>query len=352
MKNSIVSLIIITVINLLGYNKIDINEFKNNNYTWSDYKWNYIWWWAMNLAWNELNDNILHEKLQLNTTDAKALDLVKKFNNPVITKKDLDESSYYIKSGYWQATIDAINKETKIKFPNKSFSDISDKIKPLDIISYAYFFKQVEYKDVFGEDELYFSWILVKWFQATVMTENNDGTITQNLVNKNVKIIKYENDDKFIIKIELKNNDDELILAKWYSMNNPKETVKEINYYDWTWLPSIWDIDEFKAPTINLDFQRNYEELINKKLSNKWFEDYKIKKMSEKIKFKMNKDGAIVENEGFILGDLFWASEVPKGKKYFILNKPYWVVMKRTNSYNPYFILGINNAELMEKFKW
>jgi len=31
------------------------------------------------------------------------------------------------------------------------------------------------------------------------------------------------------------------------------------------------------------------------------------------------------------------------------LDAPYWVVMQRKNSQNPYFILGVNNAELMEK---
>ena len=38
--------------------------------------------------------------------------------------KDLDEKSYYVKSGYGQETVDAINKESKLKFPAKSFSDL------------------------------------------------------------------------------------------------------------------------------------------------------------------------------------------------------------------------------------
>jgi hypothetical protein len=35
----------------------------------------------MNLAWNELNDNILHEDLILNTEDPIALEMVEKLNN-------------------------------------------------------------------------------------------------------------------------------------------------------------------------------------------------------------------------------------------------------------------------------
>ncbi len=34
--------------------------------------------------------------------------------------------------------------------------------------------------------------------------------------------------------------------------------------------------------------------------------------------------------------------------KNFILNKPYWIIMKRANSLNPYFILGVRNLQLMD----
>ena len=35
--------------------------------------------------------------------------------------------------------------------------------------------------------------------------------------------------------------------------------------------------------------------------------------------------------------------------KKLILNKPYWIIIKRADSQNPYFILGIKNIELMKK---
>jgi hypothetical protein len=40
----------------------------------------------MNLAWNELNENILHEKLQLNTDDEIALEMVSKLNDAPFSK--------------------------------------------------------------------------------------------------------------------------------------------------------------------------------------------------------------------------------------------------------------------------
>jgi hypothetical protein len=69
--------------------------------------------------------------------------------------------------------------------------------------------------------------------------------------------------------------------------------------------------------------------------------------MFENIKFDMDEKGARVENEAVIVMTKSVMME-PEKPKNFILNEPYWVVMKRTDSENPYFILGVNNTELME----
>ena len=302
------------------------------NYLGSDYKGNYVWGGAMSLAWNELNENILHEELQLNTNDKTALKMVEKLNDTPFSKSDLDEESYYVKSGYGQSTVDEINRESKKKFPSKSFGNLNINLLPTGIISYAYFLKEVEYKTIFKKETVLFNGQKVKGFVA----DNKEQK-------KNVKIIKYENDDKFIIQLELKDKSDELILAKGYDMKNPQDVINEINKNNKEHLPVIGESDYFKAPKLHLNHNRNYVELINKYLANKGFEGYFIDKMFENIKFDMDEKGARVENEAVIVTNL----SVKKSKN-FILDKPYWVVMKRANSQNPYFILGVNNVELME----
>ncbi len=307
------------------------------NYLGSEYKGNYIWGGAMNLAWNELNENILHEKLKLKTDDKIALDMVEKFNNPIFTKNDLDDKSYYVKSGYGQNTVDIINEETKNKFPSKSFGDLKMDLSPTDIISYAYFLKEVEYKAVFEKKDVSFEGQKIKGFYAKGENQKN-----------NIKIIKYENDDKFIISLQLKDESDKLILAKGYDMTNSQIVVDEINQNNKGNLATIGKSDLFEAPKLHLDYRRDYVELIEKYLANKGFETYSIAQMFENIKFDMDEKGARVENEA-VIGLTEIAMIETEKPKNFILNKPYWVVMQRKNSSNPYFILGVNNTELMEK---
>jgi hypothetical protein len=132
-------------------------------------------------------------------------------------------------------------------------------------------------------------------------------------------------------------------------MKNPQTVVDEINQNNEKNLATIGGSDKFKAPKLHLDHHRDYDELIGKFLSNQGFEDYFIAQMFENIKFDMDEKGARVENEAAIGMEFATAelSEEPKIKN-FILDKPYWVIMKRTDSQNPYFILGVNNVELME----
>jgi hypothetical protein len=304
-------------------------------YLGSEYKGNFVWAGAMNLAWNELNDNILKEKLQLNTTDAAALKMVGELNNPVFTKNDLDEKSYYIKSGYGQKTVEVINKESKEKFPNKSLKDLILTLSETDIISYAYFLKETEYKQIFEKAATKFEDTEVEGFAATKDEQRN-----------NVRILNYNSDDTFLISLLLKDADDQLFLAKGYPDDGLKTVMEDINQKANTELAALDGNDSFTCPVIDLSHSRDYKELINKHLLNKGFEEYMILKMFENIKFNMDEKGARVENEAVIV----IGKSVPQfgEPRQFVLDKPFWVIMKRKNAQVPFFILHVKNVELMK----
>ena len=223
----------------------------NAPYLGSEYKGNYVWGLAMNLAWNELNENILHEKLKMKTDDAVALAMVDTLNHDSFTKIDLDEKSYYIKSGFGQKTVELINKASRAKFPGKSFEDLKLNLGPKDIISYAYFLKQVEYLMQFMEKDVLFEKEKVKGFYADDIKQK-----------ENVKILKYWDDNRFIISLKLKDESDELILAKGFDMNKPQEVVDEINRYKHDGLHEMGSYDQFAMPKLHLDHKRNYVELM------------------------------------------------------------------------------------------
>lgn len=312
----------------------------NDNYLGSYLEGNYIWGGAMNLAWKDLNENILHEDLKLQADEKIAQEMVKKFNEASFNKDDLDEKSYYIKSGFGQKTVSLINKESKEKFPTKSFNDLKLELDPKDIISYAYFLKEVEYLNQFKEKNVKFENADVKGFYADNAQQK-----------ENIKIVRYWNDDKFIVSLQLKDNNDQLFVAKGFKMDLPQSVVDEINGLFVAGYENINTNDLFEMPKIHVDHHREYKELINKTLANKDFTDYFIAEMFENIKFDMDQKGARVENEAVIHASWGESSpDAPKIKK-FILDQPFWIIMKKANSENPYFILGVNNEKTMEKIR-
>jgi len=306
------------------------------DYLGSEYKGNFVWGGAMNLAWTELSENIVKEKIKLKTDDDLVLSMLKQFNNPVFTKKDLDDKSYYIKSGYGQKTVDLINKESKEKFPDKSFKDLDLKLSSTDIISYAYFLKKVEYLTQFEKGDMKFEDKNVESFYA-----KNDKQ------RENVKIHKYENENKFIISLQLKDDEDQLYLVKGYDLDNPKVVVDEINKN--SSFGSMNEDDTFRMPNLHLDYYRVYKEFIGKYLLNKNFDDYFIAQMFENIKFDMDNKGARVENEAVIMIAKSVAMPSKIEPKYLILDEDFWVVMKRADSDVPYFLLGVDNVSLMDE---
>lgn len=311
------------------------NNIIKGNYLGSECEGNYVWAGAMNLAWNELNSNILHGNLQMNTTDKTALKMVDCLNQPVFAKKDLDEKSYYVKSGYGQKTVDLINQESKKRFPSKRFGDLQLKLSPTDIISYAYFLKEVKYKTPFSEENMFFEGKKVESFYAKNAEQR-----------KNIEVLQYENDNKFIIRLSLKDESDQLILAKGFDMNDPNMVLAAMRKSN---TPTfLKDNEQFKAPVLHLSHNRVYNELLGKSLANKGFEQYFIAQMFENIKFDMDSKGARAENEAVVMATKS-ADIAPS--RHFILDKPYWVVMKRSDSQNPYLFVGVKNVNVMKVLK-
>lgn len=306
-------------------------------YVGSLYKDNYVWGGAMNLAWNELSDEIIGEAIQIASSDEATQNIVQAFNARPFTVEDLDSESYYVQAGYGQETVDRINTESREKFPSKSFGDLSMQLDDRDIIAYAYFLKEVQYHEVFDQTDLWVNNERVNAFEATTAAQR-----------QGVEVLDYRSDEQFMIRLRLKDQSDELILAKGYDMSSPDEVLSALHAVETKeLLPGLTEDEPFIAPTLSLSMRRDYAELSGQFLANAGFEDYEIDQMFENIAFDMDEAGARVENEGVIVTQET-AAFIPEPFRQFILDQPYWVIMKRADSHNPYFLLGVNNTALME----
>ncbi len=160
-------------------------------------------------------------------------------------------------------------------------------------------------------------------------------------------MIDYQSNDQFIIRLRLKDRSDELILAKGYDTRHPADVLAALARLH-TNTPSHLDAaDFFSMPLIKLQCRRDYKEMMGKGLKNPGFTEYVISQMFENIAFELDETGARVENQAVIGME----RSAYKPGRYFYLDKPFWVIMKRSASPNPYFLLGVNNVKIMQTTK-
>lgn len=305
-------------------------------YTGSVQKGNYVWGAAMNFCWTNLCESIIHEPIALQSNDSEVLALVDALNHPVCTIADLDEPSYFVKAGYGPQTLQQINQQCRAKFPDKTFADLDLSLSDQDIIAYAYLFKKVSYEVPFTPTNMVFRGQAVAGFSADVAQK------------KTVEVLHYVDDHEFIIRLRLQDSADELILAKGYNTTEPSEVLQNLANLNLRQSSRLGSDDHFKMPLLKLDFHRDYEKIIGNALTNPRFTHFVIGQMFEKIIFELDEKGAKVENEAVIA--VVGASMASfRRSRYFYLDKPFWVIMKRTESRNPYFLLGVNNTEFMKK---
>jgi hypothetical protein len=277
-------------------------------------------------AWDELR-NTLNTTFEVpNELKNKQKDLVL-INNSTSFKNVLDKSEYKVEGKIEDGVI------IKAEF-NKSLPFESDLHRFDDELIFQK--QKVASFGVFGEDKEYI-----------------------------IHILYYKNDDEFIIKLLPKDRLHEIFLFKTQEnfktlaqMNERlKENIlkgqKEVSDSTLNWKFHLSDKDEVVIPKLNFNIENNFEAIegnqINAISTNR---KHSILRFWQRTAFMLDEKGAEIESEFEMAVDsvavIGEEVEKPKPKK-MRFDKPFFVVLKKTQSLNPYFVLFANNAELMVK---
>ncbi len=336
MKKTLSSILVLLSLSACTSGSTYTWEPLEDTFTGTELEGNYLYAPAMNLAWNQLKDYVLHAPIELNTEDAETLDTIRRFNDSPFTKNDLESKNYYIKVGYGQKTVDAINKESRKKFPDKSLEDLNLTLGDQDVIAYAYLNAAVEYLTAFSTDKIDFEGTRVQGFKAD---SENQRT--------NVAILDYTDNNEFILSLALSQKKDRLYVIKGMEDSTPEAVMNALNLKITDEIPDsiLTEGEYFAMPSVDVTAHREYSDFLGLGVLNPGFEDYSIAQMFENIRFHLDETGAKVENEGVI--DLV-ATGVPDEKdRRFVMDKPFWIVMKKANSNMPYFLMQVKNTHFL-----
>lgn len=181
-------------------------------------------------------------------------------------------------------------------------------------------------------------------------------------VKKNVRIIYYKNDNNFIIKLLPKDKNHEIILFKSdKKFNNLIQMNLEIKRLIKVALPEkqnaklYWKYmfnndDELVIPKFNFNIETHFPQFEQKAFKTKDSE-FVLEQVLQRTAFILDESGAKIESEATVettTEEAIGEENIKKPKKMFF-DKPFFLLMKKTNSENPYFAVWNANAELMVK---
>lgn len=301
---------------------------------------NRIWVGTFQLVWNELTDKIVKAPVKFLDFDSQ---MANNLNQKQFKKSNLNEKSYYVKSGIVSPALKAeIEKNIKSKF-----HETSDILKMFDftynpekIFVYAMLKKDFRFTNAFDKlatGNFGNSQEKVKYFGI------NDNS-NQKLY-KNVNVLFYNDDNDFAVKLYTKGKDEVLLYRtnddktfdKYYAELNDK-TAK------YSGDKNFVKNDTLTIPDIKLYQETSFNELEGHKIVGT---NMQIDKTIETVDFRMNNKGVKLKSEAAIM--LRCMSLAPREGRDFTFNNNFVLFLIEKNQNTPYYAMKVSDVAAINK---
>ena len=302
---------------------------------------NNIWGGNFQIAWNEFENNIVKQNIKF---EGDTPNIINELNKKVFTSDMLTKDKYYIKVGPTSPKLkDEIMNEIHQKFNrdvNLEINQINFDIPKNCYTIFSMLFDNFEFitpLDKLKNDSFNNSQEMVEYFG--INNASNES------LNDNIKVLFYNNETDFGIKILTQSND-EVILYRTDSKDTFQDTYNQIlektNKYNGD--KKFLNNDILKIPYINIDTLINYDDLCGRLILGK--NKIYITNALQNIKFSLNEKGGNIESNSLIKNESLL--ETSKGRNFDYSNK-FVILIKEENKELPYFALRVDNTDILKK---
>lgn len=301
---------------------------------------NRIWVGTFQLVWNELTDKIVKAPVKFLDFDSQ---MANNLNQKQFKKSNLNEKSYYVKSGIVSPALKAeIEKNIKSKF-----HETSDILKMFDftynpekIFVYAMLKKDFRFTNAFDKlatGNFGNSQEKVKYFG---INDNSNPKLY-----KNVSVLFYNDDNDFAVKLYTKGKDEVLLYRtnddktfdKYYAELNDK-TAKYGG--DKNFVKN----DTLTIPDIKLYQATSFNELEGHQIVGT---NMQIDKTIETVDFRMNNKGVKLKSEAAIM--LRCMSLAPRDGRDFTFNNNFVLFLIEKDQNTPYYAMKVSDVAAINK---
>jgi hypothetical protein len=317
---------------------------------------NVVWCSTFQMAWDRLKTDVLKEPIVLRGNP----ELAKQLNSAPFPQEAILPESFYAVAGWGKdGIVEKIRGDMKRKFPDH-VPDLSDAAGSA-IVAYAYlqtsvpftipYFerrKPLSFRDAAGKPHL------VRAFG--IRTEEDyayDQLRAQIGVLHAAPMVKREEGfqegygeavGEFIVDPDRNSRPYQILLAKVKARETLAATWAEVEASILRSAqgdpPGIGCNDIFLAPNIQLATTRHFKELEGRSMLNPGARGLPIQTALQSIRFVLNRSGAELGSEAKML-----VLPIPR---YFVIDGPFLVVLRKRGGREPFFTLWVANPEVLE----
>jgi hypothetical protein len=303
---------------------------------------NIIWCASFLAAWKSLQNYVAQEPLVVEG----AQELCDSLNNAAEPKDYIPENALCAMAGrVADGIIPAIHKALETKFPSKTLPSFSGN-PPDSIIAYAYLEAVIKFAIPYlqNDEPLIFTdssgkTTPIKSFGFHEFDPNDNALKDQPEV-----IFASDRGEELIVDLDRQSAPSQIIIANIQPEKTLFDTIMKINKrideYRSAGKEKI-NLRTFLIPDIFWRVSHRFNALEGKSFKNNKIMGQPIATAQQDILFRLNRSGAELFSESFTAS----LSEAI----HFVVDKPFLLYMKKRGAELPYFIMWVDNAELLQR---
>lgn len=311
---------------------------------------NLIWCASFLAAWKALQEDIVHDPVQL----AKAAESCNRLNLAQDPREYIPEGCLYASAGWVnEGIIPTIQEGVRERFPTHeppTFPGIA-----LDsIVAYAFLEANVTFKIPYSQNDEPLVFTDSRGINTTVNSfglrpKDKDACWELRSTQPRVIFAAYDQQHcvtECVIDLDFKSEPSQILVA----ITEPKGTlaatlasVEDKLRQPCQKVRGDWIYDVILVPDLDWRITHRFVELEGRPFLNAGLESQQIDVAEQDILFRLHRTGAELKSEAkmYTLGG---------GGTDYLFDRPFLICMKKRGAERPYFVMWVDNAELLERF--
>jgi hypothetical protein len=309
-----------------------------------------IWCASFQLAWNRLKDDVAQGPVQI----ANAQTIADRLNRADQSEDDLDPDAVFAAAGLAKdGIVEQIQAQMARRFPKVPRPDLD--VPPTGAVAYAYLAASSKYDYPFFENDEPFLFTDSAGKQTPVGSfgirgKDNDA---YHQLRRQVQVL-YADDEtmrhggdisEFVLDLCRTSEPYQIVLARMNRKATLADTLADVELKVAT-RPStypLFPLDTVLVPNMAWKVSHRFKELEgeDKRFSNPALRDLHLDTAIQTIQFRLDRSGAELAAESKVF--------MKQSPCFFHVNRPFLLYLKKRGGKRPFFIMWVENAELLEK---